>query len=92
MENRKQLDGGGEESEEDKWVHDASVDYRGRVPLRAFTGVWKASLFILSKIPFSLQFFTFLLNIIFLKGLQPLLDEKSFYSFKNVHFYAPLSS
>jgi len=37
-------------SEEEKWVHDSSVDYKNRVPLRASTGVWKASLFLLSKI------------------------------------------
>ncbi|KAJ4831983.1 hypothetical protein Tsubulata_049271, partial [Turnera subulata] len=37
------------EVDEVKWVHDASVDYRGRVPLRSSTGVWKAALFIISK-------------------------------------------
>lgn len=37
-------EGGGE-----KWVHDSSVDYKGRVPLRASTGVWKAAFFIISK-------------------------------------------
>ncbi|KAL5164147.1 Protein NRT1/ PTR FAMILY 5.6 [Glycine soja] len=36
------------EENEEKWVHDASVDYKGRVPLRASTGVWKASLFVLT--------------------------------------------
>ena len=39
-----------EESDEEKWVHDASVDYKERVPLRASTGVWKASLFVLGNI------------------------------------------
>lgn len=34
---------------EDKFVHDYSVDHKGKVPLRASTGVWKASLFIISK-------------------------------------------
>jgi len=43
--------GGRIEENKEKWVHDASVDYKGRVPLRASTGVWKASLFVLSKIP-----------------------------------------
>ncbi|PSS23784.1 Protein NRT1/ PTR FAMILY 5.7 like [Actinidia chinensis var. chinensis] len=33
--------------DEEKWVYDSSVDYKGRVPLRASTGVWKASLFII---------------------------------------------
>lgn len=46
-----------EESEEEKWVHDASVDYKGRVPLRASTGVWKASLFVLSKIPANMCYY-----------------------------------
>jgi len=45
MEKRK----GGRTECEEKWVHDASVDYKGRVPLRASTGVWKASLFVLGK-------------------------------------------
>ncbi|KAK7292889.1 hypothetical protein RJT34_15745 [Clitoria ternatea] len=30
-----------------KWVHDSSVDHRGRVPLRASTGTWKAAFFII---------------------------------------------
>ncbi|KAI4318968.1 hypothetical protein MLD38_032620 [Melastoma candidum] len=30
------------------WVFDSSVDHKGRVPLRASTGVWKASLFIVA--------------------------------------------
>jgi len=39
-----------EERENDKWVYDGSVDCKGSVPLRASTGVWIASLFVLSKI------------------------------------------
>ena len=35
------------EIDEEKWVYDASVDHKGRVPCRATTGVWKASLFII---------------------------------------------
>lgn len=38
-----------DKSEEEKWVHDASVDYKNRIPLRASTGSWKAALFVLSK-------------------------------------------
>ncbi|XVF76708.1 hypothetical protein PTKIN_Ptkin13bG0288100 [Pterospermum kingtungense] len=34
--------------DEEKWVYDSSVDRKGRVPLRASTGVWKASLFIIA--------------------------------------------
>uniref|UniRef100_A0A2C9V9D9 Major facilitator superfamily (MFS) profile domain-containing protein n=1 Tax=Manihot esculenta TaxID=3983 RepID=A0A2C9V9D9_MANES len=32
----------------EKWVCDSSVDHKGRVPLRAHTGAWKASLFIIA--------------------------------------------
>ncbi|RYR72815.1 hypothetical protein Ahy_A02g007028 isoform B [Arachis hypogaea] len=35
------------ENNEMKWVHDSSVDYKGRVPLRDSTGSWKTSLFII---------------------------------------------
>lgn len=35
------------EIDEQKWVYDASFDHRGRTPLRASTGAWKASLFII---------------------------------------------
>lgn len=38
-----------EESDGEKWVHDSSVDHKGRVPLRASTGTWKASFFIIGK-------------------------------------------
>lgn len=34
--------------EEEKWVFDSSVDHQGRLPLRASTGVWKASRFIIA--------------------------------------------
>ncbi|XVF08181.1 hypothetical protein REPUB_Repub06bG0203800 [Reevesia pubescens] len=34
--------------DEEKWVYDSSTDHKGRVPLRASTGVWKASLFIIA--------------------------------------------
>ncbi|PRQ43095.1 hypothetical protein RchiOBHm_Chr3g0464741 [Rosa chinensis] len=33
---------------QEKWVYDSSVDHKGNVPLRASTGVWKASLFIVA--------------------------------------------
>ncbi|KAM7531909.1 hypothetical protein LguiB_035319 [Lonicera macranthoides] len=38
----------GVEFDEEKWVYDSSVDSRGRRPLRASTGVWKASLFVIA--------------------------------------------
>ncbi|PWA70482.1 major facilitator superfamily protein [Artemisia annua] len=40
--------GGQAEIDEQKWVYDSSFDHRGRTPLRATTGAWKASLFIIA--------------------------------------------
>ncbi|KAJ7964587.1 Protein NRT1/ PTR FAMILY 5.6 [Quillaja saponaria] len=49
MENDKRKQGvRGEESKEEKWVDGGSVDYKGQVPLHSSTGVWKASLFIIT--------------------------------------------
>ncbi|KAB1217807.1 Protein NRT1/ PTR FAMILY 5.7 [Morella rubra] len=44
MEKKKSDERG--ESEGEKWVHDLSVDHTGSIPLRASTGVLKASLFL----------------------------------------------
>ncbi|KAJ0780264.1 putative proton-dependent oligopeptide transporter family, PTR2 family proton/oligopeptide symporter [Helianthus annuus] len=41
------LEKGQIEVDEQKWVYDSSVDHRGRTPLRASTGAWKASSFII---------------------------------------------
>jgi hypothetical protein len=49
LEMEREKRGGRAESDEDKWVHDSSVDDKGRLPLRASTGVWKASSFIVSE-------------------------------------------
>ncbi|KEH28963.1 putative proton-dependent oligopeptide transporter family, major facilitator superfamily [Medicago truncatula] len=38
----------GEVDDDMKWVHDSSFDHNGRVPLRASTGAWKASFFIIA--------------------------------------------
>ncbi|XP_074287290.1 protein NRT1/ PTR FAMILY 5.6-like [Silene latifolia] len=41
----------GKDSDEDNtkmYVHDSSIDFKGRVPLRASTGCWKAAFFILA--------------------------------------------
>nr|GME13563.1 protein NRT1/ PTR FAMILY 5.6 [Ipomoea batatas] len=53
------------DGDREKWVHDSSVDHKGRVPLRASTGVWKASFFIIT-IEFAerLSFFGIASNLI----------------------------
>ncbi|XP_009378872.2 protein NRT1/ PTR FAMILY 5.6-like [Pyrus x bretschneideri] len=34
--------------DEEQWVYDSSLDHKGNIPIRASTGVWKASLFIVA--------------------------------------------
>ncbi|KAI4354580.1 hypothetical protein L6164_003430 [Bauhinia variegata] len=46
MEKRMEVEPG--EFDEMKWVYDSSVDHKGRVALRASTGSWKASFFIIA--------------------------------------------
>ncbi|RWR81575.1 protein NRT1/ PTR FAMILY 5.6 [Cinnamomum micranthum f. kanehirae] len=51
--------------DEEKWVYDSSLDYKGRVPLRASTGVWKASLFIIAlELSERLSFFAINMNLV----------------------------
>ncbi|GAB4833879.1 hypothetical protein Ancab_032127 [Ancistrocladus abbreviatus] len=42
------IDEGGKAVDMEKWVCDSSVDYKGKIPLRATTGAWKAALFIIA--------------------------------------------
>jgi hypothetical protein len=38
-----------DDDHEEAWVHDSSVDHRGRSPARATTGSWKAAMFIIRE-------------------------------------------
>ncbi|KAI3458645.1 hypothetical protein Pfo_015308 [Paulownia fortunei] len=57
--------GGKREVDQGKWVYDSSSDYKGRIPLRASTGAWKAAAFIIT-IEFSerLTYFGIAMNLI----------------------------
>ncbi|KAI4306761.1 hypothetical protein L6164_030010 [Bauhinia variegata] len=74
------------ERKDEKWVHDASVDYKGRVPLRASTGVWKASLFVLT-IEFSerVTFFGLATNLI--SYLTQVIHQDLKTAVKNVNYW-----
>ncbi|KAF3433622.1 hypothetical protein FNV43_RR24725 [Rhamnella rubrinervis] len=65
MKRKNVAQGENHQEEEDNWVYDSSVDFNGGVPLRASTGVWKASLFIIA-LEFSerLSFFGIASNLI----------------------------
>ncbi|KAH1152993.1 hypothetical protein GLYMA_18G033700v4 [Glycine max] len=79
--------GGRIEENKEKWVHDASVDYKGRVPLRASTGVWKASLFVLT-IEFSerVSYFGIASNLI--SYLTKVMHEDLSTASKNVNYWS----
>ncbi|XP_057476720.1 protein NRT1/ PTR FAMILY 5.6-like [Actinidia eriantha] len=65
LEMQKKNRGENREDDREKWVYDSSLDHKGRVPLRASTGVWKASFFIIA-IEFSerLTYFGIATNLI----------------------------
>ncbi|KAF7831011.1 protein NRT1/ PTR FAMILY 5.6-like [Senna tora] len=76
-----------EETEQQKCVLDGSLDYRGRLPLRASTGVWKASLFVLT-IEFSerVSFFGIATNLI--TYLTQVIHQDLKTAAKNVNYWA----
>ncbi|PON49823.1 Proton-dependent oligopeptide transporter [Parasponia andersonii] len=77
----------GESDEDQKWVYDSSVDYKGKVPLRASTGVWKASLFIIT-IEFSerLSYFGIATNLI--TYLTKIIHQDLNTAAKNVNYWS----
>ncbi|ONK76875.1 uncharacterized protein A4U43_C02F760 [Asparagus officinalis] len=81
MDMRKEL-----EADEEKWVSDSSVDHKGRTPLRASTGVWRASLFIIA-IEFSerLSYFGLATNLIIY--LTKVLHQDVKTAAKNVNYW-----
>ncbi|KAK4756745.1 hypothetical protein SAY87_006872 [Trapa incisa] len=81
----------GKEKDKAKWVHDSSVDHRGRIPLRASTGVWRASLFIIT-IEFSerLSYFGIATNLITYLTLDMHQDIKT--AAKNVNYWAGVTT
>lgn len=74
-----------------KWVRDSSVDRRGSLPLRAATGVWKASLFIIT-IEFSerLSYFGIATNLI--SYLTKVIHQDLETAAKNVNYWAGVTT
>ncbi|GLT43802.1 hypothetical protein SLA2020_177330 [Shorea laevis] len=77
--------------DEKRWVHDSSVDHKGRVPLRASTGVWKASLFVIAM-EFSerLTFFGIASNLI--TYLTIVLHQDLRTAVKNVNYWTGVTT
>uniref|UniRef100_A0A1D1YRY3 Putative peptide/nitrate transporter At2g37900 n=1 Tax=Anthurium amnicola TaxID=1678845 RepID=A0A1D1YRY3_9ARAE len=79
------------EKPEEKWVHDSSVDHRGRAPLRASTGVWKAALFIIA-IEFSERLSYFGLSTNLIVYLTRVLKEETKTAAKNVNYWVGVTT
>ncbi|XP_077216238.1 protein NRT1/ PTR FAMILY 5.6-like [Tasmannia lanceolata] len=82
---------GATELDEQKWVYDSSIDHKGRIPLRASTGVWKAALFIVA-IEFSerLSYFGIATNLI--TYLTKVLNQDLKTAAKNVNYWAGVTT
>uniref|UniRef100_A0A5B6ZFD3 Major facilitator superfamily protein n=1 Tax=Davidia involucrata TaxID=16924 RepID=A0A5B6ZFD3_DAVIN len=93
MEQEMEKRNGGEKREEDeeKWVYDSSLDHKGRVPLRPSTGVWKASLFIIT-IEFSerLCYFGIATNLI--TYLAKVMHQDLKTAAKNVNYWSGVTT
>lgn len=77
--------------EDEKWVNDSSVDYKGKVPLRASTGVWKASLFVIA-IEFSerLTYFGLATNLVIY--LTKIIHQDLNTAAKNVNYWSGVTT
>ncbi|ESQ52441.1 hypothetical protein EUTSA_v10016423mg [Eutrema salsugineum] len=77
--------------DQQKWVLDSSLDSRGRVPLRARTGAWKAALFIIA-IEFSerLSYFGLATNLVVY--LTTILHQDLKLAIRNVNYWAGVTT
>lgn len=91
LENRKAGREAKESDEEEKRVHDSSVDYKGRVPLRSSTGVWKASLFIIT-IEFSERLSNFGITANVISYLTKVIHQDLKTAAKSVNYWAGVTT
>ncbi|XP_022764508.1 protein NRT1/ PTR FAMILY 5.6-like [Durio zibethinus] len=87
----KRNDGNDGGKDEEKLVHDSSVDHKGKVPLRASTGVWKASLFIIT-IEFSERLSYFGISANLISYLTNVLHQDLKTAAKNVNYWTGVTT
>ncbi|KAL9302025.1 Protein NRT1/ PTR FAMILY 5.6 [Arabidopsis thaliana] len=77
--------------DQQKWVLDSSLDSRGRVPLRARTGAWRAALFIIA-IEFSerLSYFGLATNLVVY--LTTILNQDLKMAIRNVNYWSGVTT
>ncbi|CAN6302965.1 unnamed protein product [Urochloa humidicola] len=73
------------------WVHDSSVDHRGRPPSRADTGSWKAAMFII-LIEFSERLSYFGIATSLMLYLTKVLQEEMKVAAKNVNYWVSVTT
>lgn len=89
---KNKVDGNCEEiNDEMKWVLDSSLDHRGRVPLRASTGSWKSSLFIIA-IEFSERLSYFGIATSLVLYLTKVIHQDLKTAVKNVNYWSGVTT
>lgn len=96
METTKSLEvaGGAMDDNDDDheaWVHDSSVDHRGRSPARATTGSWKAAMFII-LIEFSERLSYFGIATSLMIYLTKVLQEEMKVAAKNANYWMSVTT
>ncbi|TKY63353.1 NRT1/ PTR FAMILY 5.6 [Spatholobus suberectus] len=81
----------GEVNDEMKWVRDSSLDHKARVPLRASTGSWKASLFIIA-IEFSERLSYFGIATSLVLYLTKVIHQDLKTAVKNVNYWSGVTT
>ncbi|XP_062214123.1 protein NRT1/ PTR FAMILY 5.7-like [Phragmites australis] len=81
----------GADEDHEEWVHDSSVDHRGRPPLRAATGSWKAAMFII-LIEFSERLSYFGIATSLMIYLTKVLQEEMKVAAKNVNYWMSVTT
>ncbi|CAK9171831.1 unnamed protein product [Ilex paraguariensis] len=79
------------EGDQEKWVYNSSVDHKGKVPLRASTGVWIAALFIITiEVSERLSFFGLSTNLI--TYLTKVIQQDLKTAAKNVNYWSGVTT
>ncbi|KAL6885951.1 hypothetical protein ACP4OV_010212 [Aristida adscensionis] len=81
----------GDNENSEEWVHDSSVDHRGRPPRRASTGSWKAAMYIL-LIEFSERLSYYGIATSLMIYLTKVLQEELKVAAKNANYWAGVTT
>ncbi|XP_066385759.1 protein NRT1/ PTR FAMILY 5.6-like isoform X1 [Miscanthus floridulus] len=88
---KKSLEVGVVDDDHEVWVHDSSVDHRGRSPSRATTGSWKAAMFII-LIEFSERLSYFGIATSLMIYLTKVLQEELKVAAKNANYWMSVTT